>query len=195
MDALLLKIEALAWLRFAKRLPYICTEVGPFNADVVGCNDDYISEIEVKVSKSDLKSEFTTKKAKHYRYAAAAEGHGNEQGVPNYFYIYVPEHLQESAISLVAAHYPKYGVIVYHPEDSKVSGKRSRVVKPPQKLHAHGPSEEFKRIMLLRMGSEICGRHIAVRKLTETFGKNLHDIGESISKQIDKIVKQEDFDG
>jgi hypothetical protein len=49
--------------------------------------------------------------------------------------------------------------------------------------------------MLLRMGSEICGRHIAVRKLTEVFLKTVENVGEEIAKQIEKLSTQEDFDG
>ena len=104
-----LKTEALCWLRFGKKLSYICTEVGKWNADAFGCNEAYSVEIEVKISKADLRHEFKSKAAKHYSYR---NGHAL---APNYFYFYVPSELVDEARTLVEANFPEAGLAAYIP--------------------------------------------------------------------------------
>lgn len=183
MDSLTLKTEALAWLRFTKRMQYICTEAGYWNADVMGCDNDSSVEIEVKVSATDLRREFTAKKHKHSYYNTCANG-GN---CPTYFYLYVPKELEKLALSQIEIHQPKAGLIVFSPVSMDLGyrdGKRSEVVRKPKKLHTEKPSESFKRELLLRMGSELVARHVAWRDFSFEIRDNLQVVSNKISETI-----------
>ncbi len=162
MDTKTLKVEALCWLRFGKKCPYIATEVGKWNADIMGVDETYSIEIEVKTSRSDMMREFTHKASKHGLYKASAEGKPYTNFVPNYFYFYVPEKLEEAARAIVGEKMPHAGIAVYtggHVKD----GDKTRVVKRATRIHDNPPSEALRRAILWRMGSELCGRHIAYR--------------------------------
>lgn len=185
-----LYVEALCWLRFGKRLPYICTEGGHWNADVLGMNDKFSVEVEIKVSKADLKRDFTSKSGKHYLYDNA--GISPSRQVPNYFYFYVPPELEKDALLILGEKQSKAGLAVYDfetlvvPSATMAAGKRTRIARRPTKLHDNEPSEQFKNTVLMRMGSELCGRY-------QMYQKGLHDIaGEvrNLSNSIPKILRE-----
>lgn len=177
MDSNTLKTEALCWMRFIKKMEFIATECGGWSADVLGVCDNFSIEIEVKVSKSDLKREFQNKASKHFLY----NNGGTSRHVPNYFYFYVPLELEEAALALIAEHSPKAGLAVYENKtDNTMDGKRTRISKRPGKLHDRKPSDALKRVVLLRMGSELCGRHIAHRDLME----RLHSLIDGMAAQV-----------
>lgn len=157
MDSYVLKTEALCWLRFGKKMLLVCTEGGSWSADVLGLADDHSVEIEVKVSKSDLKREFLTKAHKHYVYNLAEHGVGRQ--VPNYFYFYVPPELETDALKIIEAECPKAGLAVYDPTIN-LDGRKTRVTRRATKLHDRAPSQHFKNTVLRRMGSELCGRYV-----------------------------------
>jgi hypothetical protein len=190
MESIELKTEALCWLRFSKGLNYVCTEYGRHNADVFGCNDTFSVEIEVKVTKADLKKEFTSKSGKHFLYSNnGAYSHGAlGVDIPNYFYFYTPESMKDLAIDLIQKHSPCAGLVVY--SDNLAAGerfgKRSYVARRPKKIHDTPPSPRLKERVLMRMGSELCGRYIYSRNFAVSV---VSDFLGSIKEMNYAIVK------
>jgi hypothetical protein len=185
VDSLVLKTEALCWLRFGKKMELVCTEGGYWQADVLGITDKFSIEVEIKVSKSDLKREFVTKKVKHFLYNSVEQGKPPSQQTPNYFYFYVPKALEEEALKLIEEHSPKAGLAVYDPVVN-MDGKKTRIARRPTKLHDKEPTARFKRTALLRMGSELCGRYVANRVMVEEIVAKL----EAVDQIVVDMVKQ-----
>jgi hypothetical protein len=110
-----LHTEALAWLRYGKRMPIVCTEAGKWNADVLGMNSKMCIEVEVKHSISDLRADFRNKAHKHYLYQQANPKHatGYEKGwhtnIPNFFYFLTPAELKDKALEIIADKAPYAG--------------------------------------------------------------------------------------
>ncbi len=153
-----LHTEAMCWLRFGKRMPIVCTEVGPWHADVIGVSSKMAIEVEIKKSKSDLQAEFRNKKAKHFYYANADKG--TASFVPNYFYFYVPEALGEYTVKVIEELCPKAGVAV-QTDTTYMDGKNTTVIRKPTRLRVDPPRPGFVRTAMMRMSSELCGRVIA----------------------------------
>lgn len=178
-DSRALKVEALCWLRFGKKLPYVCTEGGRWNADVLGLDDKHSVEVEVKVDKRDVVREFQTKSAKHHLYSSA--GDQAVKHAPNYFYFYVPPELEAFTLETVEEKCPKAGVAVYEPSGG-LDGKKTRVARRPTRLHDRPPSQQMRDAVLRRMGSELCGRHLA----WQTF---VLDLVEALAASEAKLVE------
>jgi hypothetical protein len=165
-----LHTEALAWLRYAKRLPVVCTEAGSWNADVLGLNGKLCIEVEVKKSRADLRAEFRSKPQKHYVYSHAEEFDRRTAAgfVPNYFYFFVAGDIAEAAKEFVSEKAPYAGVVaVRWPSRyvTKVGRGSLQVMKPAVKLHTRPPSQRLLHAAMMRMGSEICGFRIALDQL------------------------------
>jgi hypothetical protein len=189
VDSLTLKVEALAWLRFTKKMLYVATEAGSWASDILGCDNDISVEVEVKVSASDLRREFSDKAHKHSYYRNSSVSGGS---APNYFYLYVPESLAEVATKLLEKYQPCAGLIVYDDdgEGSKYQdGKKSKVVRKPKKLHQKRPTESLKRQLLLRMGSELVGRYVAWKKFSTQFNDLLQNTSTLISEEVKASLK------
>lgn len=154
-------VEAMCWLRYGKRLPIVCTEVGFWNADVLGVSDKMSVEVEIKVSKADLLRDFTSKKQKHWVYANARDEQGN---VPNYFYFFVPESLGEKAQAILEEKAPKVGLAV-HTETGLIDGRNVRILRKATKLRNGKPTPRLLQTALQRMSSELCGTKIIVDRL------------------------------
>jgi hypothetical protein len=167
MNSTILKTEALAWLRFVKKMDLICTEGGPWNSDVIGCTETMSVEVETKISRADLLAEFRKKTTKHAYYETG------ERWCPNFFYFLVPEELGPSTVETVTEKMPKAGVLIYKPDmwpglkDRLLIGRRLIVLKSAQRLRKHKPTEKFKRQLMLRMGSELASLHAVTNSLRE----------------------------
>jgi hypothetical protein len=194
-DSYVLKTEALCWLRFGKKLDLVATEAGRWAADVLGCNDNFAVEVEVKMSKADLRREFSNKSTKHYLYVNAADGKGVPPGVPNYFYFFVPSDMEKDALALIEENAPKAGLAVYEePERSRLDGKLTRVVRKAQKLHDQKPSSRFKRTLQLRMGSELCGRYVAFRDLRRDVMSTLAGLDDKVVTTMKEAMEKQDLE-
>ncbi len=170
MESEVLKNEAMCWLRYGKRMPIVCTEAGRWNADVLGVSPSECIEVEVKVSKADLRNEFINKSGKHFLYANATS---NLTFVPNRFYFMLPSSLQDTALAIINEKAPKAGLIVYLPEGNLLDGRNCAVVKPAEKLRDGKPSRRVIRVAMMRMSSELCGTkklaYNALRDLATNF--------------------------
>lgn len=144
------KSKLLAYWRFKRRYQFIATECGTYNADILIANDKEIIEVEVKVSKSDLKNDF--KKRKHKIYA-----NGKSKWIPNKFYFGVPIELEDYAKELCEG--TPYGVI--RVQDGKYSPYRDfcKISKKAKKLTTK-LNEELIHKIVLRMGSELITRRV-----------------------------------
>ena len=99
--------------RFEKQFPYVATECLKYS-DINALNDKCLVEVEVKISKSDLKAEFKTAGNKHTKHFILYCNPSCRPLaiIPNYYYICVPEELKKDAIDIVKEINPKYGVLV-----------------------------------------------------------------------------------
>jgi len=179
MDAEELKIEAMCWLRYGRRMPIVCSEAGRWNADVLGVSPNQCIEVEVKLSKSDLNAEFRYKAAKHFLYANA-ETSGRLAFVPNQFYFMVPAILAQVAQEIVAAQAPKAGIIEYQPDNNLLDGRNCVVIKPAEKLKDGKPSRALIRVAMMRMSSELCGTHLVAHRA-------IHDLKTRFWNELEKV--------
>lgn len=153
-DALRMKFEALKWLRLEQRCMFIATEVGAYNADVLGINEEKMVEVEVKVSMADLKNDF--KKHKHITYSGRYGTEHETQWIPTQFYFAVTEEIVAEAKAFLESdrgeRSKSYGIICL---------KDWSVVKRAKKLHKNRPNNRVKCVTALRMGSELIRFHEA----------------------------------
>lgn len=159
IDKFSLHSEALAWLRFGRKMPWVVTEVGPFNADVLGADDKQLIEIEIKKSRADFRNDFVKKTRKHEIYGNPPTGKG--LWVPNLFYYLVPSKLKEAGIEILADNKSPAGLLVLESPMTERNiawyGDRLhiRVVKQAQSIHGQAPSSGIIRKMGLRMSSAL----------------------------------------
>lgn len=146
-----LKTAALSKLRFKNQCHCIATEVGPYLADVMGVNERMVYEIEVKISRADLRNDF--KKLKHVHYAKPMEG--LHWTIPHKFFFAVPVELAQYAIELCEDLQPKYGVMSFNARSCILD-----TVRQAKKLHDKKPSVRINQTLLKRMGSELARFHI-----------------------------------
>lgn len=192
--------EAMGWLRFGKRLPYVATEVGNFHADVVGADSDQLIEIEVKKSKSDLLRDFSTKPWKHLLYDGP--GLAPSAWVPNIFYFLVPQELADWAKEQLDTKKTPAGLLVLN-KASFSTGYIPRgnlvVKKRPKVLHSHKPTPATLRRLAERMANELTGlRVILAHRLPGEEGganvqellKAIHQLGETpdVVQAIDPCI-------
>lgn len=161
----------MAWLRYIKQMPLVCTEVGQWNADVLGIGPTRSIEVEVKKSISDLRADFKNKRNKHYYYDRQQALSTDEvpkfrrdaMHVPNYLYFIVPEVLRDKALVVLEGQNPKYGLLwvpalSFGSETSSLgyaAGKNLQTAKKAQKLHNTPPSEAVVRGAMKRLSSEL----------------------------------------
>lgn len=158
-----IKTETMCWLRYGKRMNIVASEVGRWNSDVLGLSDKMSIEVEVKVSKSDLVREFSSKQTKHYYYANAGP---RTETVPNYLYFAVPEVLEAVALEILKEKAPKAGLVL-HTDTNLLAGRNVRVAKKPTRLREGPPSPALIRTAMARMSSELCGSKQALDQVRE----------------------------
>lgn len=145
-----IKTKVLHYLRFKRDYSLVATEAGKKkknNADVLASNFKDIVEVEVKISKSDLKNDF--QKMKHARYASP-----RTQYTPNRFYFAVPKDLVEVALELTEG--TKYGVMEVSDKPLKNYTKESYVtVKKAAQVLKEKYCKKLEHEMLMRLSSEM----------------------------------------
>lgn len=147
-----IKYQALRWLRIEQRCAFIATEVGAFNADVLGVNEKKMIEVEVKISKADLFDDI--KKHKHQNYTGKYGTSFDKQWIPTHFYYAVPSELVEDC----KKYFEKYSLENYGIIDADAGFS---VVKRAGWLHKTEPNSNAKFRLALRMGSELLRFHEA----------------------------------
>jgi hypothetical protein len=130
--------------QYSKMCYYIATEAGGYNADVFLLNDDESIEIEIKISKTDLRND--NKKQKHIKYKNHSTNEYSQH--PNKFYFAVPFALVDEARIISEEINPKYGILCIH--DGRVN-----IAKTAKKMHKDKPSNMTKKVIAKRMASEL----------------------------------------
>lgn len=118
-----LKLALLEYFRFTRQ--WICVDEC-LHADIIADTGKQIIEVEVKISKYDLLRGEEKKKWKHDNYGRNLYG----PFVPNKYYFCVLVSLQEIAIRHAHHLNPRYGVIVFDPEQRNLL-----IVKSARTLH------------------------------------------------------------
>jgi hypothetical protein len=141
-----IKTAVLSHFRFDEKWILFSTEASLWFADILMVDPaDNLVEFEVKTSLSDLKADFAKKKHKSYR---LYKGKGGM--VPNKLYFAIPKRLAQKVKEILEP-YPAYGIITVDEFEGKVD-----VFKRARPIHNfHKATEKAKRIILLRMGSEL----------------------------------------
>ncbi len=168
-------------------MDYVCTEVAPWNADVIGASKDSVIEVEAKISKKDLRQEFENKASKHAYYSSGAS-----LWSPNYFYFLVTPEIAEKTIEVVSEKAPKAGVLSYAFPTAR-PGERLSCVKKPTAQHPYKPTDKFLKTIYRRMGSELCGLYTANLKL-KTDPEKLDSLRNDILEEIRKSHGAEDWE-
>lgn len=159
-----LKAMGLAYLRFGRRMPIVCTEVGRWNADILGVSTLDAIEIEVKCSRADLKAEFKNKTAKHFLYSNSS----SNTTCPSYFYFLVPERLKDFALELLAETSPKAGLLVCDAESEQYHKDTISVVKKATRITKQKPSQHLVATAMARCSSELCGLYAKNNRLAKS---------------------------
>jgi hypothetical protein len=180
LDSNYIKTELMCWLRYGRRMPIVCTELGGILSwipDIIAINEGAVIEVEVKIDRFDLRHEFNQKGklAKHLHYQATP--------LPNSFYFGVPTPLVEEAIQLVSEHAPKYGVVEVS-DARRTYGDNSVVRRKAQRLHDNPPSRCLAMAATQRMSSELVHLH----QLQEAFAAQVHDMIMDSKEWILKVA-------
>ena len=144
-----IKTACLTWLRLEKRCAFIATEVGAYNADVLGVSEKQMIEIEVKVTIEDLRADFRKSKHDYYSKKEIDESRYYEtRWYPTHFYFCLPKRLIPQALEYLSTRpsAEKYGVIQF---------EGMEIIKRPKKMRVNEIDSHVKFTIALRMGSQI----------------------------------------
>jgi len=148
MDSDYIKTMIMSNFRFSKQFSFVATEVMYADVLSISKDDKKLIEVEVKISKSDLLSDFA--KFKHELYRKA-------QGdfVPHEFYYCVPNELVGEALKMTED--TPYGVMECRKwrGDLRASSDKILVRKRAKKLHKNEIPSTVKNTIVARMASEL----------------------------------------
>jgi len=158
LDSTRLKAAVMSYFRFerggvaATEVTY--SEVGGM-ADVLVDTEDEIIEIETKIDKVDLEvHELSKPKHEVMRYRAV----GNEDKIPNRYYICVPQNLHHAAVQFIEDVNSDYGLILFDTRVKRIDSRTVKIVKPAKKLHEQY-NPQMKKAIILRLCSEIANMY------------------------------------
>lgn len=155
MTSKTVKAVVLAYYRY-KRGYFVSTETNVSHgiADVLAVSKDQsVSiEIEVKVSKSDLKNEWSNKATKHSRLQDETNKYGL---IPNYFFFAMPAELYSEALqeSIVANGHESYGIITI------TNDYQVEIVKQAKRLN-RSKNDKLLHNLILRATSELVNGYV-----------------------------------
>ena len=164
----MIKVVVASYYRFKMRYFYTCTEYEHY--DICACNGKYLTEIEVKISYSDLKAD--AKKTKTYGKAKHDFYSGKHKSkyvlVPNYFYYCLSYdlYMDKRAVEYIEEHYPQYGIMYVQ------DWREPHIIKRPTMLNKNKVGENVLNSILMRISSE----NIGLRK-------KLYELKFSIKKE------------
>lgn len=142
----LMKVVIASYFRYRLRYNYVCTEYDC--RDLIACNSKYMTEVEVKISYSDLKAD--KKKYKHNVYKKGLKDN------PNYFYYAITEEMYDDGKSVKYIKEnlnPSYGIMWIK------DWREPIIMKRPTLLHKNKVSQKELSAILRRVSSEnICLR-------------------------------------
>ena len=149
----MIKVVVASYYRFQRLYIYTTTEYE--HMDVCTCNEKYLTEIEVKISYSDLKAD--SKKTKVYGKLKHDFYSGKCQSkyvlVPNYFYYAITEdmYFDGKSVKWIKENYPNYGIMY-------IKDWREPIIqKKPTMLNKNKVGENILKSILMRISSENIG--------------------------------------
>src|SRR5574344_2438022 len=163
----MIKVVVASYYRFQRLYIYTTTEFEQM--DICACNEKYLTEIEVKISYSDLKAD--SKKTKAYGKLKHDFYSGKNKSkyvlVPNYFYYCITYELYSDgkSVKYIEEHYPNYGIMWIR------DWREPIIIKKPTMLNKNKVGQNILNDILKRVSSE----NIGLRK-------RLYNLKESIKK-------------
>src|SRR5574344_191561 len=164
----MMKIVLASYYRYTLRYLYTCTEFEQM--DICACNGKYLTEIEAKISYSDLKAD--SKKTKAYGKLKHDFYSGKNKSkyvlVPNYFYYCITEEMYDDGKSVkwIKENYPNYGIMWVK------DWREPIITKRPTMLNKNKVGSKILESILKRISSE----NIGLRK-------KLYELKLSIKKE------------
>lgn len=162
MDSKYIKAALFSFLRFKKRYPYVVSEAGGWNADVLSIYNNKMTEYEIKTSFADFKADFNKDKHKYISgaYTKQIPSEKVPEWVPHEFYFAVSPEILDRVLAFLV-NKPEYGVMVISlaPNTWKLREAVSVVKKAPR-LHIKSLHDGVYKKILYRMSSEIAAFHI-----------------------------------
>ena len=147
-----IKLSLLAYYRYVNKFIYVCTEAINY-ADVIALKKDKLVEIEVKVSKSDLKADFHKPKHRLYLNAETNIKTKPTRIIPNEFYFCTTRQLQEDALQLIKEYNNNYGLMIC--DNIGFIGDNIKVIKKAKPLHNQIPKPTYFEAVAKRMSNMI----------------------------------------
>lgn len=143
-----IKIAVAAFFRYNRGNEFTAIEFQ--RMDVCSVHDDILTEVEIKISKSDLKNELKspTKKKKHSAYKNNTKRKNKIN--PNMFYFAITRELykDKECVEIINNLNDNYGIMVIN------DIKHIDIVKYPKKLHSGKISQKFKDKIVARLSSD-----------------------------------------
>lgn len=165
-----LKTKVLHYWRFERRFPYIATEAGRFDSDVlVSDGKSQIIEIEIKVNKSDLIKDLNKKKHKVY---ANPFSYYWEKLLPTRFYFAIPYYLKDTAFQITEG--TNYGILGV--KKTPLSFRKGHIVVAKQAKEISKFSSKLHHAVVMRMGSELI--RLRLEKDEKQIRENIHGRGK-----------------
>lgn len=120
-----------------QRCKYLALEYGRYCADIVGaCNKQYLYEIEVKSSTSDILNDF--KKDKHQIYS---DINLRNEYVPRLYYFMVSSEIEDMAKAILRG--TPYGLLSYYDNPITKISKKVHVAVEPKVINPEKVSNKF----------------------------------------------------
>ena len=164
----MIKVVVASYYRFQRLYIYTTTEYE--HMDVCTCNGKYLTEIEAKISYSDLKAD--SKKIKVYGKLKHDFYSGKCQSkyvlVPNYFYYAITEdmYFDGKSVKWIKENYPNYGIMYIR------DWREPFIQKRPTMLHKNKVGQNTLDSIIKRVSSE----NIGLRKKLYNLKIELKDI-------------------
>jgi hypothetical protein len=191
-----LHTEAMAWLRYGKHMPLVCTEAGYWSADVLGIDDTKCVEVEIKKSIADLRADFRRKTRKHETYANL-KADGRAIWSPNYFWIFVPASIGRQALTVLDELDAKHaGLAVLEAETTRPghAGRWVTILRRAPRLHGNKPHPKLVRAIQLRMGSELTTLRLNLELLKHAKPEQVDAIVQSALEISKSLVETQDWE-
>ena len=164
----LMKVVISSYYRYKRRYKYICTEYNSDGLkkiimDVCASNGQFMTEVETKISYSDLvldksKKIYTNRKKGIYQYKHkiySGEQKNKKIHIPNYFYFAITYDMykDKKSVKWIKDNFPDYGIMYV------VNEVEPRIIKRPTMLHKNKVGQKELSAMIARITSEnICLR-------------------------------------
>ena len=178
-----IKIALLSYFRFKKQ--HVCADEVGFalgNTDVSVFDEGFVTEIEIKTSKSDLWQGEKRKASKHAIYKNPTPDDLKKYVIPNQFFVCVPTELLNTAKEWVLTTYEKYGILEW--KGSKAAGIWTP--RPEDMIYVHKRAknlhDEKHPKALERIARRLSSVNISLKSHVQTLIRSNNDAYKEIRK-------------